>query len=128
MVQTALAASAHWPGSAVWSAPSLKPLDAEAVTALCGRHQALVVLEEHSVHGGLGSAVAEITSASAPIWVARIGIQDRFSRYCGSYDYLMKEHGLDLESVVRRVSDFVARLPEDRSRGGEVVRALAAAA
>ena len=54
MVQTALAVAERWPGSAVWSAPSLKPLLPEAVTAVCRQHEVIVVLEEHSIYGGLG--------------------------------------------------------------------------
>ena len=57
MVRTALdAVASRWPDSAVWSAPSLKPIDAEAVTAICRGHRVVVTLEEHSVAGGLGSA------------------------------------------------------------------------
>ncbi len=121
MVRTALAAAREWPGSAVWSVPCLKPLDAEYVAAVCARHEAVVVLEEHSVHGGLGAAVAECTSTYGPAWVCRVGVRDRFSRYCGSYDYLMREHKLDVESVKAQVRDFVAALPGHRS-----IRPLAA--
>lgn len=114
LVKTALAVAEHWPGSAVWSAPSIKPLDSGAVAAVCRRHQAVIVLEEHSVHGGLGSAVAEIASAEAPVWVCRVGIQDRFSQSCGSYAYLMKEHRLDADAVLVQVRAFLARLPDKR--------------
>ncbi|HJT79313.1 MAG TPA: transketolase C-terminal domain-containing protein [Gemmataceae bacterium] len=109
MVRTALEAAEQWPGSAVWSAPCLKPLDTEAVANLCRRHGAVIVLEEHSVYGGLGSAVAEIAAAHAPAWVCRVGVADRFSERCGSYGYLMREHGLDLEGVVGQVEEFLAR-------------------
>jgi transketolase len=108
MVKTALAAAERWPGSAVWSAPCVKPLHAGPVAALCRRHETVIVLEEHSVFGGLGSAVAEIAAARAPTWVCRIGIADRFSKFCGSYAYLMKEHGLDVASVVGQVEQFLA--------------------
>jgi transketolase len=107
MVCTALAAAERWPGSAVWSAPCPKPLDAGPVADLCRRHTALVVLEEHSVYGGLGSAVAEIAAAHAPTWVCRVGVQDRFSEYCGSYAYLMREHRLDVAGVIAQVERFL---------------------
>jgi transketolase len=68
----------------------------------------VVVLEEHSIYGGLGSAVAEIAAAHAPTWVCRIGVQDRFSQYCGSYTYLMREHELNEEAVVAQVKTFMA--------------------
>jgi transketolase len=110
MVQTALAAAEHWPGSAVWSAPCLKPLYAGAVADVCRRHQAVIVVEEHSVYGGLGSAVAEIAAAESPTWVCRVGVPDRFSRFCGSYRYLMEEHRLSPEAVAERVSAFLAKV------------------
>jgi transketolase len=111
MVRTALEAASHWPDSAVVSAPCLKPLRHRSVAALCWRRVAVVVLEEHSVHGGLGSAVAEVVAARAPTWVCRVGVRDRFSATCGSYEHLIAEHGLDVESVVRRVRTFLTRLP-----------------
>jgi transketolase len=112
MVVTAKALAARWPGSAVWSAPCLKPLHPEPVAAICRRYRAVIVLEEHSYHGGLGSAVCEIAGAHAPAWVCRIGIPDRFSERCGSYGYLLREHGLDPEAVARQVQEFLARLPQ----------------
>lgn len=114
MVQAALKAAERWPGSAVWSAPSLKPLRTEAVANICRRHEAIVVLEEHSIHGGLGSAVTEIACAESPAWVCRVGIADRFSEFCGSYDYLLREHGLDQPSIVRRVESFLQRAGQRR--------------
>ncbi|HEY0818701.1 MAG TPA: transketolase C-terminal domain-containing protein [Rhizobacter sp.] len=107
MVRTAvdLADTTH-PGAAVWSVPCIKPIDTARVTELCRRHRGVVVLEEHSVMGGLGSLVAEIASAHAPVRILRVGVPDRFSHHCGSYEYLLKEHGLDLQSVAARVSDF----------------------
>jgi transketolase len=110
MVRTALKAAEAWPDSAVWSAPSLKPLHEEEVAAVCGRHEVVIVLEEHSVYGGLGSAVAEVAAAQVPTWVCRIGVQDRFSRFCGSYAYLMEEHQLDDAGVLRQVHAFLSRV------------------
>jgi transketolase len=117
MVRTALAAARAWPGSAVWSAPCIKPLDAAHVAAVCGSCEIVVVVEEHSVYGGLGSAVAECTAAHCPAWVCRVGVRDRFSRYCGSYDYLMREHFLDAESVKARVREFIAARPARNASG-----------
>jgi transketolase len=108
-VRTALAAADRWPGSPVYSAPCLKPLDAEQVAAVCRRHRVVVTVEEHSVFGGLGGAVAEIAADRAPTWVCRVGVSDRFSKYCGSYQYLLGEHGLDAAAVVRRVEEYLGR-------------------
>ena len=88
--------------------PAESRLAAGPVVELGRRHTALVVLEEHSVYGGLGSAVAEIAAAHAPTWVCRIGVPDRFSECCGSYAYLMREHRLDVHGVTEQVEQFLA--------------------
>lgn len=108
MVRTAVdVALASLPGAAVWSAPRLKPINADQVAAICRDSRALVTLEEHSVHGGLGSLIAELSSATAPRPLLRIGVPDRFSQHCGSYEYLLTEHGLDIATVGKRIRDFV---------------------
>jgi transketolase len=109
MVHTALAVAESWRDSPVWSVPCIKPIEEEAVASICRAHPVVVVLEEHSIYGGLGSTIAEISACYAPTRVCRIGILDRFSKYCGSYGYLMKEHQLDRESVLTRVKRFLDR-------------------
>lgn len=110
MVAAALKEGSRWEGSSVWSAPSLKPLNAEQVVAICRDHRAIVTLEEHSIYGGLGAAIAEISSTYAPCWVGRVGIQDRFAQYAGSYEYLRSEHGLDAATISRQVDEFIERI------------------
>jgi transketolase len=95
--------------ASVWSVPSIKPLDAQQIFDISRQHKALIVLEEHSVLGGLGAAIAEIASELAPIRILRIGVPDRFSQHCGSYEYLLKEHGLDQASVEVRIASFLAQ-------------------
>jgi len=90
----------------VWSAPFLKPIDVDDVRAAAQAANGLVTLEEHSVLGGLGAAVAEITSEHHPTRVLRIGVPDRFSEHCGSHAYLLREHGLDTDSVRERVGAY----------------------
>lgn len=107
MVKTALALSERWKGSTVWSAPFVKPLNAKQVASICQKHQAVVVLEEHSIHAGLGAAIAEISTTHAPTWICRVGIKDKFSQFSGSYNYLMREHELDFDSVFAQVKDFL---------------------
>ncbi|MCR5866970.1 transketolase C-terminal domain-containing protein [Aquincola sp. J276] len=94
----------------VWSAPVLKPLRAEDVCAVARATSGLVTLEEHSVLGGLGAAVAEITSEHEPVHVLRIGVPDRFSEHCGTHAYLLREHRLDTESAYERISAFCKSL------------------
>jgi len=68
-----------------------------------------VTLEEHNVIGGLGGAVAEVLSQEHPLPICRIGVPDQYSELCGSYPYLMKEHGLDLASVRAQVVAFIKK-------------------
>jgi transketolase len=112
MVKVALEVAEIWPDSSVWSAPFIKPLDDRVILDRCRQHKILVVLEEHSIYGGLGSAIAEIAAAGHPTRICRIGIEDRFSRYCGSYRYLMEEHGLDERAIVTRIKDFLETVPK----------------
>ncbi len=90
----------------VWSAPVLKPLLAEDVCIAARSTTGLITLEEHSVLGGLGAAVTEITSEHDPVRVLRIGVPDRFSEHCGTHDYLLSVHGLDTKSVNARIMAF----------------------
>jgi transketolase len=87
----------------VWSTPMLKPLDVANVRAAAQATNGLFTLEEHSVLGGLGAAVTEITSEHQPTRVLRIGVPDRFSEHCGTHAYLLREHGLDIDTVRERV-------------------------
>ena len=111
LVRTAMdIAAAYYPGAAVWSVPFIKPINARQVSAICEQSRAVVVLEEHSVLGGLGSVITEIASEFAPVRILRVGVQDRFSHYCGTYDYLLKEHGLDRAAVEQQIGNFLNTL------------------
>ncbi len=105
---TALAVADHMPDVAIWSVPSIKPFDTATLTTICRSARRLVTMEEHSVMGGFGSLIAEEVSAIHPLPILRIGVEDRFSEHCGSYDYLLREHGLDLETVTARIAAYDA--------------------
>lgn len=108
MVRTAMdIAAKEYPEASVWSVPIIKPLDQKQVASICVQSQTVVVMEEHSVLGGLGSAIAEIAAELAPVRILRIGVSDRFSQHCGTYEYLLKEHGLDRAAVAQRIQAFV---------------------
>jgi transketolase len=92
-----------FPGASVWSAPVLKPLDSALVIEICKSSSVIVTLEEHSTFGGLGSLIAEISSESHPVKILRIGVKDRYSLHCGSYEYLLNEHGLNLDAIKNQI-------------------------
>jgi transketolase len=75
MVSTAQRMAKGFQGAAVWSVPTIKPLNAEQVVAAAAGLRTVITLEEHSVLGGLGAAVAEILSERAPTRVIRIGVE-----------------------------------------------------
>lgn len=109
LVRTAMMIAAEsYPGAAVWSVPFIKPINQQQVVEICAHAKTVVVFEEHSILGGLGSVIAEIASEFAPVRILRIGVNDRFSHYCGTYDYLLKEHGLDQAAIEQRIALFCA--------------------
>lgn len=108
MVRAAIDVADRGIDAEVWSAPSIKPLDPLRLTEIAGRVDAVVTMEEHSVLGGLGAAVAEVLGAQRPLPLLRIGVEDRFSQYCGTWDYLLQEHKLDTASVRERVEVFLS--------------------
>lgn len=93
--------------ASVWSAPTIKPIELEQVVKICKSNDAIITMEEHSVLGGLGSLIAEIASEFAPLKILRIGVKDRFSHHCGTYEYLLKEHELDTDSVKAQIQRFI---------------------
>lgn len=82
--------------------PSLKPIDSDLILSCAQKHKVLFSVEEHSVIGGLGGAVAEVLSErpSAPLY--RLGMQDEFGQ-TGSSDDLLKHYGLDAEGISKSV-------------------------
>lgn len=108
MARTALDLAEGGLDASVWSVPSIKPLDVADVCAAARTASSVVVLEEHSVMGGLGSAIAEILGEHFPVRVLRVGVRDRFSEHCGTHAYLLREHGLDNDSVLATIDAFIA--------------------
>jgi transketolase len=89
----------------VLSMHTLKPLDTDAVLAAARDTGALFTLEEHSITGGLGSAVAEVLAESdtSHVLFHRIGLPPVFSPHIGTQDYMQRQHGLDPDSIVESV-------------------------
>jgi transketolase len=109
MVRTAIdIAASSYCGAVVWSVPFIKPIDSQQVSAICQQARLVVVLEEHSVLGGLGSTIAEIAAEDSPVRILRVGVRDRFSHYCGTYEYLLKEHGLDRSAIEEKIAAFMS--------------------
>jgi len=85
----------------VLSMHTLKPLDEEAVLAAARDTGTILTLEQHSVLGGLGGAVAELLAESGiPVRFRRVGLPSAFSPAVGSQEWLERQHGLDEESIL----------------------------
>ncbi len=89
----------------VLSMHTVKPLDGEAVLAAARDTAAIFTIEEHSVIGGLGGAVAEVLmeAGERPRHFRRIGLNDTFSSVVGDQRYLRERYGLDVNSIVGSV-------------------------
>lgn len=88
--------------------PFIKPLDAATVINSVQKTGLAVTVENHSVIGGLGSAVAEALSESYPAKVIRLGINDKFGQ-SGTPKELLKFYGLDAESIANRIIEIIKK-------------------
>jgi transketolase len=86
--------------------PTLKPLDVAAVVAAAERTGRVITVEEHTVIGGLGSAVTEALSEHRPTKVNRIGLQDLYPQ-SGPNDALLDIYGLSAARVAEQVRALV---------------------
>ena len=82
---------------------SFKPLDAHAVADFAGGTRAIVTAEEHTVIGGLGSAVLEALERTRHAPLERVGIRDSFGISAESYDALLAHFGLTAEAIASAV-------------------------
>jgi transketolase len=103
-------ATEPWLAASVWSVPSIKPADRRTIGNICAMSHSCIVMEEHSIYGGLGGLICEIAAETAPLPILRLGVEDRFSEHCGSYEYLLTEHGLDEPALRQRMKSFLDRL------------------
>jgi len=114
MLETAvqIAESLHHAGlqTRVLSMHTVKPLDADAILAAARETGAVFTLEEHSVDGGLGGAVAELLAeAAGPLTFRRFGLPSAFSPVVGTQEYLRAQHGLTAEAVASAIASILEK-------------------
>lgn len=85
---------------------TIKPIDRELVVAAAKKTGKVVTVEEHSVIGGLGSAVCEVLAEEYPVKVKRIGVQDVFGE-SGPAVELLKKYRLDGQGIYEQVKEYV---------------------
>lgn len=91
--------------STVMQFPTIKPLDVASLTHWVPKTQGLVVVEEHSIEGGLGGMIAEnlLELGCLPGFFQRMGLPSCFSSVVGSQEYLRSEYGLGADHIVETV-------------------------
>ncbi len=93
--------------AAILHVPTVKPFDAEAVTNIAGKIRRVITLENHTVIGGLGSAVADaICEAGLSVKFKKIGVPDRWME-CGSVPYLTDKYGLSTRHIVQAAKEII---------------------
>ena len=85
---------------------TIKPLDADLIVASAKKTGKVVTVEEHSIIGGLGGAVAETLSEKAPTKMLRIGVEDTFGE-SGPAVALLEKYGLDSKGIYAKVKEFM---------------------
>ncbi len=86
---------------------TIKPIDRDIIIKAAAETGAIVTAEEHSVIGGLGSAVAEVVAETKPVPVVRVGVEDTFGQ-SGPAVELLKVYGLSAENVVEKAKAALA--------------------
>ena len=85
---------------------TIKPIDADILVKAAKETGAIVTAEEHSIIGGLGSAVAEVLSEKCPVPMRRIGVGDKFGK-SGQVPDLLKEYGITAENIVAKAKEVI---------------------
>ena len=87
---------------------SLKPLDLEVIRSCCEEVGAIVTVEDHTIYGGLGSAVAEAVVQIQPVPLEMLGIRDSFGR-SGEHYELFARYGIDVPDIVAAARKVIKR-------------------
>jgi transketolase len=87
---------------------TIKPIDREQILSAARETRGIVTAEDHSIFGGLGSAVCEVVSESHPARVLRVGLQDRFASSGRDYRKLLSHFRLDSAEIARRAKELLA--------------------
>ena len=90
----------------VLNVSTIKPLDEETLIESVRKTKKIITVEEHSVIGGLGSAVAEVLIKKYPVKMDVIGIQDIFTE-TGGYDELLDKYGISKDAIVEKVKNLM---------------------
>ena len=105
-LKAAEALSAEGIDAAVINIHTIKPIDEDLLVEYAGKTGKVVIVEEHSIIGGLGGAVSEVLSEKCPVKVKRIGIMDCFGE-SGPAAELIHKYGIDAEGIVSQIKGWL---------------------
>ncbi|NLM27150.1 MAG: transketolase family protein [Clostridiaceae bacterium] len=88
---------------------TIKPIDREIIIKAAKETGCIVTAEEHTIMGGLGSAVAEVVCDEYPVPVKMVGVEDKFGK-SGNPDELLKRYGLTAENIVKKAYEAMQML------------------
>lgn len=90
---------------AVYTFPTVKPIDRDLIENISGEFELVVTIEEHNIVGGFGSAVAEVMAEmrEKKARILRIGLNDQYSIRVGNQRYLRRQYGLDGDGIVSEI-------------------------
>lgn len=88
--------------------PTIKPLDKELLSKSAKKTRKIVAVEEHTIIGGFGSAIAEAVTECCPCFVERVGIHDLFAE-SGEAEDLLNKYGLNVEVIVNTVIELLKK-------------------
>jgi len=87
---------------------TIKPIDRETIIKSAKKTNAVITVEEHTINGGLGSAVAEVLSENYPVLLKRIGVQDRFGE-SGTPLELLEKCGLTYKNIASTATRLIKK-------------------
>ena len=87
---------------------TIKPIDRELIIRKARETGAILTVEEHSILGGLGSAVCEVVCEECPVPVQRMGLKDVFGQ-SGSPDELLDYYGLTVEKIIENTHILIKK-------------------
>ncbi|PKB90328.1 transketolase [Ewingella americana] len=85
---------------------TLKPIDKEIIQQYAAKTGKIVTCENHSIHNGLGSAVAEVLVEHTPVPMRRVGVKERYGQV-GTQDFLQQEYGLTAEHILEAAKQLL---------------------
>ncbi|MHA7846102.1 transketolase family protein [Serratia sp. D1N4] len=89
---------------------TLKPIDRDIIKTYAAKTGKIVTCENHSIHNGLGSAVAEVLVEECPVPMRRVGVKERYGQV-GTQEFLQQEYGLTAEHILQAAHQLLGYVP-----------------